>query len=208
MDFSFTHVSHRADDAVLGPIACILSLSHLIVPLLLLSQFLSRRDLLTLFALAGVVVNEAVNKVLKRTIDQRRPAGSPRAEPGMPSAHAQFSLYLAVFYSIWVFDRLCPRGGCSTALRAASSAAMLATAAAVSYSRVYLDYHTAPQVLVGAAIGASFAVFWYAVVGRSLMFTRGFAAIESHRWAKLLRMRDLGKVNNVLDRELAIQNKN
>lgn len=183
---------------------CLLSLSHLFVPLLLLSQLLSRRDLFTLFALSGVVANEAVNKVLKRAIDQQRPVGSPRLEPGMPSAHAQFSLFLAVLYSLWVFDRFCGAGGCSFAFRAASSVAMALLAAAVCFSRVYLEYHTVPQVLVGAVIGAGLAGFWYLYLGRRFMFPKVFAVIEGQKWARFLRIRDLGAVNNVLEKELAI----
>lgn len=51
----------------------------------------------------------------------------------------------------------------SFAERAVASVLVLAVAAAVSWSRVYLGYHTVKQVLVGALAGALSAAAWYGV---------------------------------------------
>lgn len=47
--------------------------------------------------------------------------------------------------------------------RAIASVLVLAIAAAVAWSRVYLGYHTVKQVLVGALAGALSAVVWFGV---------------------------------------------
>lgn len=41
--------------------------------------------------------------------------------------------------------------------------ALLMLTAAVAYGRVYLQYHSAEQVLAGLALGASLAVAWWAI---------------------------------------------
>lgn len=74
--------------------------------------------------------------------------------------------------------------------RAAASAVVLAAAAAVSWSRVYLGYHTVPQVLVGALAGAACACAWYAATAALRAAGLLAWALESPV-ARGLRLRDL-----------------
>ncbi|KAL2266402.1 hypothetical protein VTJ83DRAFT_5754 [Remersonia thermophila] len=74
--------------------------------------------------------------------------------------------------------------------RAVVSAAALVVAAAVAWSRVYLGYHTARQVVAGSVAGAGCAAAWFAVT--YLMRETGALAwaleLPVARW---LRVRDL-----------------
>lgn len=74
--------------------------------------------------------------------------------------------------------------------RAAASLLVLAVAAAVAWSRVYLGYHTVNQVLVGSLAGTLSAAAWYAVT--AVVRETGLLAwaLESPV-ARGLRVRDL-----------------
>lgn len=78
----------------------------------------------------------------------------------------------------------------SYAERAVASVVVLSAAAAVSWSRVYLGYHTVSQVLVGTLAGVMCAVVWYGVT--AVVRETGLLAwgLESPP-ARGLRLRDL-----------------
>lgn len=88
---------------------------------------------------------------------------------GMPSSHAQFVSYFAVSLTLFLLLRHNPHLPntstthipTSTFERLALSVLVIAGAAAVAQSRIYLNYHTERQILVGCIVGALFAVFWY-----------------------------------------------
>lgn len=90
----------------------------------------------------------------------------------------------------WVMVETYAHRPWSYAERAAASVVVLLAAAAVSWSRVYLGYHTVSQVLVGAGAGAACGVAWYAVT--AIVRQAGLLAwaLESPV-ARGLRLRDL-----------------
>lgn len=49
-------------------------------------------------------------------------------------------------------------------IRVLESGIVVGGAGLVAYSRIYLQYHTLPQVLVGVTVGALLAVGWYCTV--------------------------------------------
>lgn len=114
---------------------------------------------------------------------------------GMPSSHAQFVTFFSLTLALFLLYRHNPklsRAPTSTSLsqRALLSLAALLCAAAVAASRIYLNYHTGRQVLVGSAAGAFSAAAWFA----STMWLRRSGLLEwglDTEIAKLLRMRDL-----------------
>lgn len=172
---------------------------------------------------AGQLGCEALNFVLKRLIKEERPKGEfdwsqlwpPISPPyttgtntvqsvstemfgkgyGMPSSHAQFMTYFAVYLTLFLVFRHSPTYAGSYPysdflLRTALTVGLCASAVAVSASRVYLSYHTPRQVLAGSATGLVCALGWFVVTG--LLRSTGW--IE---WAtdltlsRLLRVRDL-----------------
>lgn len=74
--------------------------------------------------------------------------------------------------------------------RAVASALLLAVAAAVAWSRIYLGYHTPKQVAVGALAGAASAAAWFAATHVLRQTGLLHWALESPP-ARGLRLRDL-----------------
>lgn len=77
---------------------------------------------------------------------------------GMPSSHAQFMFFFATYIGLWICVRntYLPKVQKTGAL-----AALWAVAASVASSRVYLQYHTPKQVLVGVSAGVVIGVLWF-----------------------------------------------
>lgn len=121
---------------------------------------------------------------------------------GMPSSHAQFTAFFSVSLSLFLLLRHQPHLTTTHTItypqRAALSALALASAAAVAGSRIYLNYHTPKQVLVGCAAGASFAVLWFAFT--SILRRTGWLdwALE-FQLARWLRIRDLVTGEDLVD---------
>ena len=72
----------------------------------------------------------------------------------------------------------------------------VASAVLMAVSRVYLNYHTTKQVVVGTAVGAGFAVFWFGLteVARRIGLIGWFLDLDIVRMARirdLLREEDL-----------------
>lgn len=88
---------------------------------------------------------------------------------GMPSSHAQFTAFFATALTLFLLVRHKPRplvlGSTHTPLglleRSAISGLAIIGAGLVAASRMYLNYHTPKQVLVGCAAGAGSAVVWF-----------------------------------------------
>ncbi|WAR31445.1 DOPP1-like protein, partial [Mya arenaria] len=79
----------------------------LIVAFLTLVIF--RRDLHTISYFAGLLLNEALNWLLKHTIRENRPQREISVlftEYGMPSSHAQFMYFFATYLVFFLFIRV------------------------------------------------------------------------------------------------------
>ncbi|KAH0938020.1 hypothetical protein HID58_005481, partial [Brassica napus] len=77
--------------------AIVNTLSKWVVSILFASIILLRRDGTALWGIIGSVSNSALLVVLKRIINQARPATTSRTDPGMPSTHAQSISFIYVF---------------------------------------------------------------------------------------------------------------
>lgn len=183
---------------------------------------LTRRELGTIVLLLGLIIDERVNAVLKHVIAQPRPlrafesmegggaaAASASAsaasrvwgEHGMPSSHTQFMVFFAVYLSLWVGLRLRPRPTALCGPRATAALqggvifVLFFLAAAVGVSRVYLQYHTVPQVVCGAAVGALTGAGWFGVMATVLAPT--FPRVEAWWVSRLLLLRDSSPIDDV-----------
>lgn len=61
------------------------------------SIILLRHDGAALWAIIGSVSNSGLSVVLKRILNQERPATTLRTDPGMPSSHAQSISFISAF---------------------------------------------------------------------------------------------------------------
>lgn len=86
-------------------------------------------------------------------------------EYGMPSSHAQYVWFFTTYVIYFVFIRLHHMNNNTimenvSKLLIISSSLLMSTL--VSFSRIYLDYHSISQVVWGGIVGFLFATFWFA----------------------------------------------
>ncbi|KAL4423157.1 hypothetical protein ABPG77_007810 [Micractinium sp. CCAP 211/92] len=123
-----------------------------------------RRDLLAAWCVLGSVVAAVNCRVLKYAINQARPSGR-KADPGMPSAHAQSLGFLATFVSVAAAASLGTGSPSGLALvLGVPSAGIFLT-----WLRVALGYHTVAQVVVGWLVGSCSAAAWHLWGSRSVL---------------------------------------
>eukprot|EP01012_Entosiphon_sulcatum_P049290 TRINITY_DN67893_c0_g1_i1.p1 TRINITY_DN67893_c0_g1~~TRINITY_DN67893_c0_g1_i1.p1 ORF type:complete len:205 (-),score=21.38 TRINITY_DN67893_c0_g1_i1:146-736(-) len=146
---SLTHVVYDADDK-LSLIFAILSLVPIAILVITPTVLISSRRIAPAFFLALLLLNECLNLALKHTIKEARPSkhGDHRVDFGMPSSHSQFMGFTAAYLSLALFENRHPR-------RALAAILLFALAFGVATSRVYLSYHTVPQVCVGLSLGTA-----------------------------------------------------
>lgn len=114
---------------------------------------------------------------------------------GMPSSHAQFMTFFAVYLTLFLLFRHTPTYAsaypyCDFLLRGALTVGLCASAVAVSASRVYLNYHTPRQVLAGCGAGFVCACGWFVITG--LLRRLGWIDwVADMTVSRLLRVRDL-----------------
>jgi len=176
---------------------------------------------------AGQMACEATNWILKRAIKEERPHRASTQSPadlmlsasgltrplgihgkgyGMPSSHAQFVAFFSISLTLFLLVRHNPHapGASSTHVptsffeRLILSLLVLGGALAVAESRIYLNYHTPKQVLVGCIAGTLFALAWFVLT----TWLRHAGWID---WAldfaivKYFRMRDLVVNEDLVD---------
>lgn len=157
----------------------------------------STREVEVLLMFAGQMGCEALNFALKRLIKEERPKRMNGKGYGMPSSHAQFVSYFSVSLMLFLLFRHTPPKQ-STPLhtplnlpsRILLSVLALCGAASVAWSRIYLNYHTEKQVLVGCAAGALSAVLWF--LATTILRQTGLLRwILGTPMVRYFRMRDL-----------------
>ena len=122
---------------------------------------------------------------------------------GMPSSHAQFVAFFSISLTLFLLFRHTPKSASvyhtplTLASRALLSLIAILCASTVAASRIYLNYHTVRQVLVGCGAGAFSAIAWFLTT--TLFRRQGWVDwVLYTEWATLLRMRDL-----VIEEDLA-----
>ncbi|KAK6064341.1 PAP2 superfamily protein [Seiridium cupressi] len=195
--FSLTHVHYDPNDPI-SYFCAFLALVPQGLCVVYATLVWSTREIEIALMFAGQLACEALNFALKRLIKEERPKRMNGKGYGMPSSHAQFVAYFAVSLTLFLIFRHKPayqgRRRNHTALTMAErlfwSAAGLGMAAAVAWSRIYLNYHTEKQVLIGSAAGTASAIAWFLLttaVRRSGLLAWGI----EHPIARFLRVRDL-----------------
>eukprot|EP00727_Mastigamoeba_balamuthi_P014020 m51a1_g9240 putative probable inactive trna-specific adenosine deaminase-like protein 3-like isoform x1 (963) ;mRNA; f:113237-121960 len=190
---SFSLVMYEQGDA-LGQLLALASIAHIGVLGAVAGAAYSRRDLHAAYVLLGACLCEAACTALKHAIEQPRPAGSDRADHGMPSSHAALWSYLA---ALALLSALRGRPRAALTLPMLRAAAACAGAGVVCAGRVYLGYHTAGQVAAGAVLGAALGVAWHAATAGGVVRRRVSPWIESLAVARALHVRDLSQIDGL-----------
>ncbi|KAK5627082.1 hypothetical protein RRF57_002797 [Xylaria bambusicola] len=196
--FSLTHIHYDPTDRI-SYLCAWLALVPQGLCVMYVTLIWSTREVEIALLGAGQFACEVLNFALKRLIKEERPPRMNGKGYGMPSSHAQFVTFFAVSLALFLLFRHQPPGPehrrkTHTPLtlleRVFWSIVGLIGALTVAWSRVYLNYHTEKQVLVGCTAGSVIAIAWFTIT--SILRRTGWVswAMETPI-AKWLRVRDL-----------------
>ncbi|CAH0394355.1 unnamed protein product [Bemisia tabaci] len=168
---------------------------------------LFRKDLHTIVFFFGTLLNEVLNVALKHAICEPRPllrnVNNLYNEYGMPSSHSQFIWFFASYMAYFIFLRLHLHSRNDSIDpskeyigKSVVALGCIVLALVVSYSRIYLQYHTWRQVTYGAFTGIFFGSFWFGIV--HIFLTPLFPIVVSWKIAEFLLIRDTTLIPNIL----------
>ncbi|XP_062515036.1 dolichyldiphosphatase 1-like [Corticium candelabrum] len=196
---TLTFVEYPKGDLT-GKCLAAISLTPVCILVGLATLLLLKRDLHTMAYFFGLVLNEAINFILKHIVQESRPTrGAEKlfTEYGMPSSHAQFMGFFAVYFILFIYIRIISQDRwqqmlwkCCLSLTVASAAVLVAC------SRVYLQYHTVPQVVYGLLIGVLIGTSWFVITHRYM--TPLFAIIASWQISEFLMIRDCSRIPDIM----------
>ncbi|XP_015111599.1 dolichyldiphosphatase 1 [Diachasma alloeum] len=197
---SLTLVEYPKGDLV-GFFLALISLMPFAIIAGFITLILFRRDLHTIFYFIGIIINDIVGLILKHTIKEARPMRRDvvYVEYGMPSAHAQFMWFFAAYTTVFVCIRMHHNSNSTVSeklWRWAIIGGCLSMASLVTYSRIYLHYHTISQILWGMMIGITMGIVWFSIT--HLVFTPYFPVIVTWKTSEYLLLRDTTLIPNVL----------
>ncbi|GJQ10740.1 hypothetical protein GpartN1_g2531.t1 [Galdieria partita] len=191
-----TLVTYEKGDK-LGWLLSIISLAPIFLYVAETSLVLFRREYFGLTLLSGQLANEVLNVILKVSFAQPRPVGGEQSEYGMPSAHSQ-SMFFVTSYVIFTLSRQRHKPLCDLE-KSLLYSFLLICSVLVSFSRIYLGYHSIRQVIVGAFVGCLLGYFW------TLFSEKGnkglLSLLNSFSFLKSLYFKDSLKVCHFLKRE-------
>ncbi|XP_039432555.1 dolichyldiphosphatase 1-like [Culex pipiens pallens] len=198
---TLTLVEYPKDD-LLGKLLAWISLAPLGIGAGFVALILFRRDLHTIVFFIGTLVNESINMVLKHWIQEPRPVSRAQVwnEYGMPSSHAQFMFFFTQYVLLFIFIRLHHMNNnnarAERLVRLLVLAMCCVATCAVCCGRVYLQYHSTRQVLVGALVGTIVGSGWFVLTHYFL--TPFFPLVVSWRISELCLLRDTTLIPNIL----------
>ncbi|CAG5122414.1 unnamed protein product [Candidula unifasciata] len=196
---SFTHVEFPKGDFV-GFILAWVSLSPFILIISFMTLIVFRRDLHTMAFLVGLGLDEILNLLIKHAIREPRPLRGRHnlyTEYGMPSSHAQFMWFFSSYFTLFLLVRLYRNQSLIDDLwKCVSAALSVFMALLVSWSRVYLRYHSISQVLCGGFLGCLLGVLWFGTV--HFVLTPFFPIISNSPVGEILMVRDSTLIPHVM----------
>uniref|UniRef100_A0A4W4ELP9 Dolichyldiphosphatase n=2 Tax=Electrophorus electricus TaxID=8005 RepID=A0A4W4ELP9_ELEEL len=199
---SLTHVEYPTGDLT-GQILAYSSLLPMAILVGFVTLIVFKRELHTISFFGGLVINEGLNWVLKHIVQEPRPCGGEHSavttEYGMPSSHSQFIWFFIVYFLLFLYLRMHQTNNarCVELLwRHVLSVILLGVALSVSYSRVYLLYHTWRQVVYGGVAGMVVGVVWFFITQEVL--TPIFPKIAAWPISEFFLIRDTSLIPNIL----------
>ncbi|KIV98579.1 uncharacterized protein PV09_09627 [Verruconis gallopava] len=200
--FSLTHVYYDPADRI-SFLCAWLALVPQGLCIVYASLIWSSREAEIFLMFAGQIGCEALNWILKRIIKEERPKQIYGKGYGMPSSHAQFVAFFSIYFSLFLLIRHQPHPTHTHTPfpfthRVLLSIASLLSAAAVSASRVYLNYHTPRQVIAGCTAGTLIAIGWF-IATTVLRKTGWLEWLLETQLARSLRVRDLVVTEDLMD---------
>jgi dolichyldiphosphatase len=154
--------------------------------------------------LLGVVGCETLARGLKHALRHPRPLATCEKlglcqSFGMPSSHTALAVFVAVSRLLLLARNARSKGISTLLLGAVEAIALVSLAGAVGASRVYLGYHSTPQVYAAGVLGLAWALVWYTLlvcfsssldtfctswIGRAFHFKNTWALADVLSWER------------------------
>ncbi|KAK1155936.1 dolichyldiphosphatase 1-like [Acipenser oxyrinchus oxyrinchus] len=197
---SLTHVEYPTGDFT-GQLLAYSSLLPVFILVGFVTLIVFKRELHTISFFGGLVLNEGVNWLLKNIFREPRPCvhATLTTEYGMPSSHSQFIWFFFMYSFLFLYFRMHQTNNarCLELLwRHVLSTCLLSVSAFVSYSRVYLLYHSWSQVINGGVAGSIMAVAWF--IFTQELLTPLFPKIAAWPISEFFLIRDTSLIPNIL----------
>ncbi|XP_058823956.1 dolichyldiphosphatase 1-like [Topomyia yanbarensis] len=198
---TLTLVEYPKDD-LLGKLLAWISLAPLGIGAGFVALILFRRDLHTIVFFVGTLFNEGINIFLKHWIREPRPVNRSQiwTEYGMPSSHSQCMCFFAQYVLLFIFIRLHHMNNNNARAERLVRILVLVMCWVVTilvcFGRIYLQYHSLSQVLVGAFVGIFIGTFWFFLT--HYVLTPYFPMVVSWRVSELFLLRDTTLIPNIL----------
>jgi dolichyldiphosphatase len=161
---------------LLGWICAWFSLMPFVILIVLGTLCLFRRDIHIIHILMGQVMNEGLNLIFKFYWRELRP-NNKRKDYGMPSSHAQFMGYILAYLIALLRYHVRFTEGSSRSLPISEKVLkgicftmLISVSFLVIFGRVYLNYHTPSQVLVGFICGTMMGNLWFYIYQQCLQW--------------------------------------
>ncbi|KAF5188769.1 lipid phosphate phosphatase epsilon 2, chloroplastic-like [Thalictrum thalictroides] len=135
-----------------------------------------KHDAEALWVAMGCVINSLLSVILKKILNQERPVGTLKSDPGMPSSHAQ-SIFFGVFFAILSMVK---HQGLNL-VTLVGVVLVMASGSYLSWLRVSQKLHTVNQVLVGGIVGSVFSVLWF-----QAWYTFVLHAFIAYLWVRII----------------------
>ncbi|KAJ8659859.1 hypothetical protein O0I10_004452 [Lichtheimia ornata] len=190
---SLTHVQFDAQDKIAYAFAYI-TLLPLAILVFYASVIVSRREMAGILMLLGQLTNEALNAILKEYLQIARPHSHLGTGYGMPSSHAQFMAFFAVYGSLYLWS--CMRLD-HIMYKVLATLGMVSLSLLVCYSRIYLEYHSAMQVAAGMGVGSLYGLLWHWILEFVIRPSGIIDRLLDTPLAKLFYLRDMRAIDNV-----------
>ncbi|KAK6202672.1 PAP2 superfamily-domain-containing protein [Scheffersomyces amazonensis] len=162
--YDHTYVLYEPND-VIALIAVHMTLLPIYIMVFYTAWFLITREIEPVIVVGGHLIGEILNKIVKRIMKQPRPdfhkdfaSGSYSLTYGMPSAHSQFMGFFTTYFICIILFKIKPL---TSIQKRFASLILLITCILVPFSRVYLLYHTIPQVIVGVTLGSTLGLLYF-----------------------------------------------
>ncbi|XP_026154047.1 dolichyldiphosphatase 1 [Mastacembelus armatus] len=199
---SLTYVEFPEGDLT-GHVLAYISLLPVAILVGFVTLIVFKRELHTISFFGGIILNEGVNWLLKHILREPRPCAGAhttlQTEYGMPSGHSQLIWFFVVYFFLFLYLRMHQTNNarCVDLLwRHILSIILLGMALSVSYSRVYLLYHTWSQVFYGGIAGSAIGIIWFFFTQEVL--TPLFPKIAVWPISEYFLVRDTSLIPNIL----------
>uniref|UniRef100_A0A674EQV0 Dolichyldiphosphatase n=1 Tax=Salmo trutta TaxID=8032 RepID=A0A674EQV0_SALTR len=205
---SLTHIEFPAGDLT-GQVLAYTSLLPIAILVGFVTLIVFKRELHTISSFGGLVLNEGVNWLLKHILREPRPCEGGESDNSLtvvtqhirkvfrPLDFFHICYFTALFKHFRIRMHQTNNARCVELLwRHILSITLLGVALSVSYSRVYLLYHTWSQVFYGGVAGSTIGVVWFFFTQEVL--TPLFPKIAAWPISEFFLVRDTSLIPNIL----------